>query len=274
MCRLKNKTQRRFQRGRKSTINLKFQGILVILFLLSLAARIIKLILDPLLLRDSVLYINIAESWANNSDYIQMSETVVPPLYIYLVSQLIKCGYSAEIAGRSISIFLGAMTPVLGYIIAKKLFKKESVSLLTALLLSFHPSLIVYSTQPLRESIYLFLWELIIIIIINGIKYEKNYWWIFCGIILSLSFFSRYESVEFLLLIPLVFLYLRHDFTPPKIIKSLCFIFVFFIITSYILLQMIGTDISFIYKALKYKDDIILKDVIEDYITNDSKIGK
>ena len=224
-------------------------------FLLALTVRLLKLITDPMLLRDSALYLALAEKWQKTGSYAQtiIGGTIIPPLPLFSIVKATEYGLDSEIAGRSIALFLGAIIPVLGYIISYKLSHRIELSLISALILILHPTLISYSIQPLRENYYLFFLGLVFITLINGIKTKKMKDWGLSGILIAFAAFCRYEALEFILLIPAIaYFVFRTSRNKYNTIKPVMFFFLAFILTSVSLLSMVGFDMNFVKKILVY----------------------
>lgn len=229
----------------------------------------LSLILDPMLQRDAALYLSLAERWQETGEYVQtMADgTVVPPFPLYTIMKLMNWGLDSEIAGRSIALFLGAMIPVLGYIVSYLIFNDVLVSGISTVLFIFHPTLISYSIQPLRENYYLFFLGLTIVAGIKGIKDHKIKDWGLCGVFLSFSIFSRYESMEMLIVFPLLLLILFFS-RKTNLKKTATLLFAFFatnILTSGVLLSITDFDLSFITKISEYKKRMIEQNNVRDY---------
>ena len=231
-----------------------------------------------MLLRDSARYLILAERWHETGEYIQIIKegVIVPPLPIFCVVKLMSCGFSAEVAGRSINLFLGAMITDLGYQIAHKAFKDKLLSAFTALLLIFHPILISYSIQPLRENCYLFFLGLAILETISGIKEKKIQNWGMCGVYLSFGLFCRYEAAEMLVICSsiLVFLFYKKVIDLRKLACLLGVFLITNIATTSLLLSVTNYDISFLTKVSKYSDKIIQQTNVRDFIQNDPQSGE
>ena len=181
--------------------------ICIVIFLLSLVFRFFKMIIDPVLLRDSAQYLNMAEVWENTGLYgeaIQVG-TPVPPLPIFMIKVLSATGLSEEMAGRGVAMFLGSCIPVIGFLIAYLLFRKKIVAFITACILMVNPTLVSFSTQPMRENSYLFFQGIMICFLILSIQKGGVIPLVVCGFLCSLSSFCRYEALESLFFCPIVF---------------------------------------------------------------------
>ena len=246
---------------------------LVFVFLVSLIARIVKLIVDPILLRDSIYYLQCAEIWHATGNYIETTKDgIIPPLPIFFVKELMRYDFSSEIAGRSFSLFFSALIPVVGTNITYRIFKKKNIAFIASLLLIFHPTLVSYSIQPLRENYYLLFLGLAIDTAIKGIKLCREKDFLYCGIFVALASYSRYESLEFLLIIPATLLWITYKkfFSTWKCIRSFIYFFCGFTFLLFTLLHICNCDFSFIVKTIQYKDRLI--NSYERSFYNDTKM--
>ncbi len=248
-------------------------NIYIFIFLIGLLLRTIKLVIDPLLMRDSVLYLNMVDIWEETGQYHNaITEGAIrPPLMLYSIKYLMKYGFSSEIAGRSLSLFLGSMIPVLGFCIGSMVFKNRQSAFISAIAFLFHPTLIEYSIQPLRENYYLFFVGLVIIAFIKGIRKNRNWIWLICGMLLGLAVNSRYEALELFILIPtsMIFLLHRRKISGINIFKRVAVFFAGCIASCLIMLTLMDFDVSAIVYLIHYKDKIVheydYKDSIDDY---------
>ena len=100
-----------FTSGQKVNLYSKwsFDIICLLIFLMSIAIRLVKLVFEPLLLRDGTFYLRMAEIWHQTGDYLEITKEAsnVPPLPLWCIKTLMNFYGNPEIAGRSISIFLG-----------------------------------------------------------------------------------------------------------------------------------------------------------------------
>lgn len=122
-------------------------------FLLSLAfsVRLYKIGLVQCIAPDGVAYINAAKDLAAG----QGVNPIWPPIYPWLLSGLMKCRLNSEISGQLVSVFFGALTVGLVYLIAKFIFS-EKIAYISALFAVFHPYLVRYSAEVLADSTFTF----------------------------------------------------------------------------------------------------------------------
>ena len=257
---------------------LKKESNLAFIFCCSLAFRVIKLILDPLLLRDSALYLFYSDIWYNTNNYSEITniDTTVPPFPLFTIKEMMKMGFNSEITGRSISLFLGSLIPVLGYVIAKRCFKDKRIALITSIIFIIHPTLISYSIQPLRENYYLFFLELTIIEAINGIAKRSFISWFLCGCFLSITFFCRYEALEMIIIYSslILFLSFKKKYTKRATLGNLASFYIACALTAALLLSITDYDLSFIKRVSRYKGNLFHEYNIGDTSDDNSQISQ
>ena len=237
--------------------------ISLLVFAASLALRLLKLALDPGLMRDSSLYLAWADNWFQTGNHLHDilgDPTLTPPLAPWTIKTVMAYGFNADISGRAISLFLGSLMPVAGFLFALKLCGKIRIALLTTFLLVVHPDLVTYSVQPLRENVYLFFIGALLTMIVDAVHDNSAVKWGICGIPLSLAFFSRYETMEFFLIIPLIILTL---FFLKRIKLKQVFLYsislgLTFILTSVVFLYFIEFKCYFLSKLIYYWLDRII----------------
>ena len=194
--------------------NARFNSLLCIsllIFAAALAFRLLKMALDPTLGRDSTLYLAWAKSWFETGNYhFYGLDNIVrtPPLMPWAIKTVMASGFSAEVAGRAISLFLGSLIPVAGFLFALKISRNIRIALLAAVLLVIHPDLVSYSIQPQRENLYLLFGAILLILAADAVRNDSTLEWGVCGGMLSLALFCRQEALEFAILVPLVLLLL------------------------------------------------------------------
>ena len=230
------------------------------IFMVSLAIRLAKMIVDPLLMRDCAVYLELAEIWHRSGVY---SDTllygiVIPPLPLFLIKEMMKTGFSPEVCSRSIALFLSSFIPVFGFIGTYRLFLNKKTALFMAGILAVHPSLVLYAGQPLRENNYMFALGLLFVFFADAIRTRSAMKWALCGAACTLAFFCRYEALEMIVILPLVIFLVRwKSHLPYRYCRdSLCVFFLAIIASTAILLSVTGYDCSFLYKVKRYGSDI------------------
>ena len=230
------------------------------LFASALLVRLLKLLLDPALMRDAALYLVMADSWYETGDYAHtLLYSYVPPFPLLTIKSLMASGIGAEAAGRTLSLFFGSMTAVIAFLFVFKLCRNIRIALLTGILFIFHPDLVTYSVQPLRENIYIFFIGALLTMIVDAVHDNSAVKWGICGIPLSLAFFSRYETAEFFLIIPVIIVILL--FLKRIKLKQAFFLAVSlgltFILTSVVVLSFVEFKSAFLLKIYYWLDRFI-----------------
>ena len=252
----------------------KFSFVFVVvgIYLVSLGVRVFKLIVDPILLRDSAAYLAISEQWFESKSYLQIITEgfVFPPLPCYSIVKLMEMGFSSEIAGRSLSLFLGSLIPVLVYIYISTISKKTVIRIIFVSIIVLHPSFIAYSIQPLRENYYLFFLAISIIAATKAIKYKRALEWGMCGIATAIAFFCRYEALELLIIYPTIIfiLFLKRAICLKKTLGYISLFFISNVILFFVLLSITNYNLSFLYKVSdfsnRFSEENYIKDIFGD----------
>lgn len=259
------------------TTEVKKICVITFIYICALIIRLARLCYDPIIPRDSIIYLDLAQKWNETGNYevTLLNGVIIPPLPIYTIKTLLNFSFSKTVAGSCISIFLGSLIPVLVYYISQKILKNIIISLFNTCFTVIHPTLISYSIYPLREIYYLFFLCIIILSAINLSKKKRIVDSIFCGLSTAFAFFSRYEALEFVLVIPAMSLYYcyRKHFSPQKCILSIMFYLLSFILGVRILCLITSFNASFITKIETYKN-IFLNDVISNFDSENSSCIK
>lgn len=175
----------------------------------ALFLRLLHLYFEPVLSRDSIFYIEVCRVWASGcfADVYQVfPEVWIPPLFLYLLKTMIKCGANPEIAGFVFNLILGIALVPLAYFFARGLQFSRRCSLWAGALAMMHPRLIELSIQVQRENLYLVLLFLAAIFLIYG-SLRKQVWLIvWSAAFFALSVLTRYEALEMCPAVFLVFL--------------------------------------------------------------------
>lgn len=184
----------------------------VLIYAASLLVRLGKLLIDPSLVRDAALYLNWINSWVETGDFYFLvlgKAPLVPPVSLWSIKTLMEfTGIDAEIAGRTLSLFLGSLIPVIGFFFALRFTRNIRISLVSALLLAVHPRLVEFSVQPIRENWYIFFNAALVFVLCEAVRKSTALKWGACGGFLALSAFSRFEALEFFPIAAMILLFL------------------------------------------------------------------
>ena len=206
-------------------------GILLISFFLKLLCRH----LDPTVSRDGCLYIYLSQIWYETGSFQGIIDACEgfshPPLFLYLIKSLMHTGLSAELAGVWLNLRLGTFTPLLVYGIAYETTQRKNISVCSALLIAVIPSMNALSIEVQRDMIYLFFAGLTLWLLTAGVRRQKWYFWGCAGFFCSCAVLTRFETLEFLVIVPLsLLLLLIGKYCSWK--KALCYAGIFFISVS------------------------------------------
>ena len=169
--------------------------------LLTAAVHLGALSLVPVWERDSIAYVTAAAHWSATGEYLL---PVFPPLPCFIVKVLIQLGLQPETAAKCFSFLTGLPVPLLGYLIAMKMTGNRRVARYTAFMLIFHPMLVFFSVQVLRDSAYVLFVSLLTLAVVDAVKKQTLVSWLLCALWTAFSWACRFETLEFFLLLPLV----------------------------------------------------------------------
>ena len=236
----------------------KYRALLCICLLIfgaALLVRTCKLLLDPVLARDAGLYLVWVENWIETGRYHYTffdQAGPVPPLPLRFIKTAMLTGIGTETAGRAVSMFFGSLFPVLGFILTLRICRNIRIALLAALLLVFHPDLVQYSGQPLRENTYVFFDGLLLLMLVEAVRKSAVFKWAVCGIMLSLTAYCRFEALEFTLIVPLLLaaMCLLKKMNVKEAVRNTAAFYLFFCLTYVLLLTCVDFDYEFIARPL------------------------
>lgn len=102
----------------------------------------------------------------------QSNARVMPgyPVFLALVYKILGDKYLQITAVRLIQIFANSLSCVLAFYFVRKVFKKDSAALLTALAMAVYPTYIFSCVQLLTEPLALFTFLLYLCLVINAIE--------------------------------------------------------------------------------------------------------
>jgi hypothetical protein len=177
--------------------------LLLIIILSLLVNSSVAFYFSPVIDRDSVDYMKMAEYISNGhiEDACKMRPEV-PMLYQYILSLGDKVGFYPELFGKYLSIICSAILAVLIFYISK-FFLSIKLSLITSLLFFCNPLIIGSGSAVLRDSFSLLLMGVSVYFILSGIKEFKIYKYILAGIFAGLCAQTRISGIEILAFYPI-----------------------------------------------------------------------
>lgn len=231
--------------------------IQISLFIISLLFRYVKLFFDPLLMRDATYYLVLSEHWFFENDWTSIpynDNYTEPPLMFWAIKVAMRSGFSSEICGRALNIFLSSFFPVIVYSIAQNILKRKQISLISAIIVLVHPNIASYSVQPIRENMYLIISGILILCQIKALIQRSSLLFFISGILLSIDLFCRLESIEFIPLIILssVIYFQRNKYNFNFVARKISIFLLGLFFSTYFLYLIIQCDMSFLYKAFFY----------------------
>lgn len=173
------------------------------LLLLTAAVHLLAFSWMPTWERDAVTYVTASAHWAATGKYIL---PFFPPLPCYMIKLLIQMGLSPAMAAKCFCFLTGLPIPLLGYLITMKAIGNRQTARYTAFMLIFHPMLIYFSVQPIRDSAYILFIALLLTAAVDAVKKQTLAPWLLCALWTAAAWACRYETLEFFLVLPLVLL--------------------------------------------------------------------
>ena len=161
-------------------------------------------------------------------------EDYKPPLYMYLNVPTVAIFGLTPLAARLPSAIFGFLTVPLTYFLAKWLFRKESIALLSMLFLAIAPWHLQFSRVGFEATVGLFFAVAAITSFLNGLNDKK--WLIPSGIFLGLSAYSYHTQRIF---VPLLFIAAFFIFKEKILAISKKYLFFFLIVTILISLPLV-----------------------------------
>ena len=223
---------------------------LVALFGVSLACKLLAWYMEPAVGRDASLYLFEIQQWYDTGTY---PISWIPPMLYVLVRGVMFCGFGVEAAGLIVNIGMGSAIVFICYGIAFEATQDKRIALISALFATFHPGINDLSIEIQRDIPYLFLSGIAVWCAVAAFKRKKWYLWSGAGAALALSFLTRYETTEFLLLFPIIIIVqlIFHKISWKKAILFLSSLIFSAVITFFMFLYLSGTQ-KFLSQYEKY----------------------
>lgn len=171
---------------------------LLIIFLLALALRTARCWLENRFDKDAILYVYMAEDLAGGEINQAFDRNPrLPPLYVLLMAQGKKIGFSVEQAGLAISVLAGALLVLPVFLIARS-FCGANAALAAAFLAATHPYLVRISAEIMRDSLFFtLLFASLAFAVLAAEQIASRYWYL-SGLAAGLAALVRSEGLEIL----------------------------------------------------------------------------
>lgn len=183
---------------------------LTAILLLSFLLKLLCWGLEPTVSKDGCFYIRIAQLWYEIGDFPTLYKTTgyiwFPPLPSYLMKTLMRLGFSAEEVGVALNLALGTFTPLIFYAIALEVTQRKDIAISSALLAAVNPTLCQLASQVQRDMVYLFFIGLTLWLLAAGVRRQERKFWCGAGLACGCAILARFESLEFLVIVPAVLL--------------------------------------------------------------------
>lgn len=150
------------------------------------------------------------DTWAQqigSGDWLGTGPFFRAPLYVYLLALTHKIFGHSLFLPRLLQIFMGSLSCVLVFLIAKKLFNR-TVGALSGVIACFYAMLVLYDAHLLITPLIVFLDLALISLLLRAGKKPKPLNWFICGIVLGLSAIARPNILVFVPFI-LIWMFVR-----------------------------------------------------------------
>lgn len=199
--------------------------------------------LNPDISNDGTVYIRLIERAQGG-----VLQTHVPPLYLYIVSTIVKIFHSNIIyTGICLNIFLFSLTAGLCFLIGRLITGRIEPGVWCGILLIFQQNALSFACDFLREEMYLFMVATFLLTSTCAVRYASLWWWAAAGVFNVLAFFTRYEGAELILFVPVCLLISRWLF--KRSVKKIALSFLVFVTGCFctlVLLWVLNVSLEFI----------------------------
>lgn len=149
---------------------------------------------------DSLFFMKLAQAQENGEDF-ESAGAYRHNIYPLILAGLHKLGVDHQTAGEWWGVLAGslAVLPLLGWL---RRMHGERVAILACLLYSFHPRLIEWSPEIIRESTFWLLTTTAVYLLWRALEEVRIGWFVLSGLAIALALHTRFEG--WFLLIPVV----------------------------------------------------------------------
>jgi len=182
--------------------------------------------LNTTISRDGITYMNYAQQY----DQIERYHDTI--LYPYILSLLSKFYSNQIIVCLAFNIVLGTVFLFLVYLFILSIFKNETVALIVTYISAINPSMVRFSTDILRENLFLCL-SFLSVLLLPSRCFSKNFW---CYTALSsffaaLSLLTKFEALFLIIYFILIVIFFQCRLSRKILIVSYYLILLFSVYT-------------------------------------------
>ena len=174
----------------------------------ALVSRLLVMYFEPQVSRDAVYYLELVEQWSKSS-FVETTKNdpyyFVPPFMIYCIQLPVRFGCPILPAAVGLNMLMNLSLVPLTYFAALLLFRRRKLSVIAAFLIASHPGLVEMASDVMRENYMLagILWCMIFALL--GF-YKNKYFFMLTGFFAAASAMVRYESLEILGILGIIWL--------------------------------------------------------------------
>lgn len=181
--------------------------VLVIVFITSagLIARLYATLNAVTIAPDGFDYINMARGFVEGNWWSEVS-VIRRPLYPFLLALASRLTENYEFAGRLVSLFFGTLVIPLSFYIGKYVYN-DRAGLITAFFVSIHPYMIRYSGEVLTETLFHFLFAVVVLLALRVISNRNVSTMFAVGFFTILAYLTRPGAIIIWSVITLLAIY-------------------------------------------------------------------
>lgn len=202
--------------------------LFLILFVIDIAIRMYALYFQDNLSNDSIDYLEFNKDYSDskNLQTILFEQNIIshPPLIYMMMYTLNHMGVKDVELGMRIIIFLfGVFLPVILFAIVCVYTNNREIALYTLAVSAVHPFFVRMSCEILRDPLFMFFSSLFILelcLIKEPGTLKRIGHSVLCGLFLSLSCLSRFESIDLIFLAPVTMYLLLSKFDGDALISK------------------------------------------------------
>jgi 4-amino-4-deoxy-L-arabinose transferase-like glycosyltransferase len=171
----------------------------LILFLVALASRAFLVLTALGIADDGCAYGWLAKEVAAGN-FREVFNSILPPLFPIFTAGASYIFWDFELSGRIVSCLFGSLTVFPLFFLVKNIFDRK-IALMTVLFFIVHPYLSQASGEVLTEALYFFFITSVASLSWMAIQKRRNTLFLVVGLLLSLTFLTRFEGFFLIFLI-------------------------------------------------------------------------